>query len=276
MDCLTNLFQPNCLLILGIFVLALALLIVYFESKMREQNHKFSSMFSLVSALADEVNSVKFCLSQNIIGGAVNTNFLNKHLEENNDNNFKNILINVSDDEESEDDESNKDDSNKVESGNEDSDNEDSDDEDNSSTSSGSELELSDNETDDGTVQKLEINSSDLKVFKIKENTLGENELIDFDDLDGNTLENLEEKVQFENDVVTSDNKLFIPNDIIVNENLPSEFKTIHINLEEQSETLDYKKLPVNKLRDIVNEKMLTNDASKLKKNELLKLLGCE
>ena len=47
-------------IILGIFVLAIALLVVYIESKSREQNHKIGSMLSLVSSLAEELNSIKF------------------------------------------------------------------------------------------------------------------------------------------------------------------------------------------------------------------------
>jgi hypothetical protein len=61
-----------------------------------------------------------------------------------------------------------------------------------------------------------------------------------------------------------------------------SDLKTISINLgeeQEQSEdNIDYKKLQLAKLRSIVVEKGLTNnsEASKLKKPELLKLLGAE
>jgi hypothetical protein len=263
MACLTDLFNTNCLIILGIFVLTIALLTVYFESKIREQNHKFSSMFSLISALADEVNAVKLSTAQNIMSGGFNNTFFNKHLEENINsinNNFKNILINVSDDEEDED----SDEENTV--------NEDS--EDGAETSD-----------DDNTVQNLEINSSDVKVLKIKEDNLGGNnsdfnDLDDLDDLDETLLDNLEEQLQLDNDIELLDNKLSLQEikepEISNNEISSSEFKTIHVNLEEQNETLEYKKLPVNKLRDIVTEKLLTNDASKMKKQELLKLLGCE
>ena len=61
-----------------------------------------------------------------------------------------------------------------------------------------------------------------------------------------------------------------------------SDLKTISINLGEESEknddNIDYKKLQLAKLRSIVVEKGLTNnsEASKLKKPELLKLLGAE
>ena len=38
----------------------------------------------------------------------------------------------------------------------------------------------------------------------------------------------------------------------------------------------DYKKLSINKLREIVVEKGIVVDASKLKKNDVLKMLGAE
>ena len=59
--------------------------------------------------------------------------------------------------------------------------------------------------------------------------------------------------------------------------NISADLKTISINLEDtHSDSLDYKKLSLPKLRSIVSEKGLATDASKLKKNELLKLLGAE
>ena len=55
--------------------------------------------------------------------------------------------------------------------------------------------------------------------------------------------------------------------------------KSINISsLEEvkNSDSIDYKKFTLSKLRSIVVEKELVVDSSKLKKNELLKLLGAE
>ena len=53
-----------------------------------------------------------------------------------------------------------------------------------------------------------------------------------------------------------------------------SDLKSIHANLEEtNTDHSDYKKLSLPKLRSIVTEKGLAQDASKLKKNELIKLL---
>ena len=53
-----------------------------------------------------------------------------------------------------------------------------------------------------------------------------------------------------------------------------TDLKTININLDEiHADSIDYKKLPLPKLRSIVTDKGLAEDASKLKKQELLKLL---
>ena len=56
------------------------------------------------------------------------------------------------------------------------------------------------------------------------------------------------------------------------------DFKQISISgLEKDvidSETMDYKKFSLNKLKSVVVEKGLIKDSSKLKKNELLNLLG--
>jgi heme/copper-type cytochrome/quinol oxidase subunit 2 len=43
MASLTDLFNPTFLMFLGILVLVVALMVVYFESKMRDQNHKMES-----------------------------------------------------------------------------------------------------------------------------------------------------------------------------------------------------------------------------------------
>ena len=63
------------------------------------------------------------------------------------------------------------------------------------------------------------------------------------------------------------------------NDNIKSmDLKSINITLEETKpeQPLDYKKMALPKLRSVVAEKGLSSDSSKLKKNELLKLLGAE
>ena len=60
---MTDLFNPTFFMFLGILVLVVALVVVYFESKSREQNHKIASMLSLVSTLAEDMNGVKMGLN---------------------------------------------------------------------------------------------------------------------------------------------------------------------------------------------------------------------
>jgi hypothetical protein len=62
-----------------------------------------------------------------------------------------------------------------------------------------------------------------------------------------------------------------------MDELLTSDLKTISItDLEEPNKKQDYKKMPINKLREVVVEKGIIAEASKLKKQDILKLLGDE
>tara|TARA_B110000285_G_scaffold219646_1_gene270465 strand:- start:472 stop:1260 length:789 start_codon:yes stop_codon:yes gene_type:complete len=63
MPSLTDLLNPTFFLLLAILLLCSALTFVYFESKMREQNHKINSMLSLISTLAEDMNGVKLGLN---------------------------------------------------------------------------------------------------------------------------------------------------------------------------------------------------------------------
>ena len=113
MTSFADLFNPTFLIFLGIILLVTAILFLYFENKLREQNHKIASMLSLVSSLAEELNGVKLGLNHlSMIGAGHDIHFSNlqnfqpfKHLEENlNTSNEQNNLIVVSDDEDSDND----------------------------------------------------------------------------------------------------------------------------------------------------------------------------
>ena len=134
MSSLTDLFNPTFLMFLGILVLVVALLVVYFESKMRDQNHKIASMLSLVSTLAEDMNGVKMGLNHlamNRVGGSAAQNSFQQPLGQQNMPFFvkeENKLIEVSDDESSEDesdnDEDDEDDECKIENADDSEDNE--------------------------------------------------------------------------------------------------------------------------------------------------------
>jgi hypothetical protein len=245
---------------LGILLLVVALLVVYFENKMRDQNHKIASMLSLVSTLAEDMNGVKFGLNhlaRNTMATNVdplNTAFISSD---------ENKLITVSDDENDSDEES-------VSTFERNDDNE--------------EEEDDDNEEDEESSDSDELSShNDVKVLKLniskeadENEEYEENEnLDDLEDLD----DSLSETSNLETSEFVDDQPELMENLEDLNEGpiSASVLKTINIDLEEpQVESLDFKKLPLPKLRSIVAEKGLSSDASKLKKNELLKLLGSE
>jgi hypothetical protein len=264
MPSLTDLFNPTFLMFLGILVLVVALLVVYFESKMREQNHKITSMLSLVSSLAEELNGVKFGLNHlSMRGGVPFTQFIPPiHLAENENERNEKKLISVSDDEDTDEDEL---DEYEL----------DEDDNDESTSHNDSDVELSDedsildiDETDNVKVLKLNIESNN----NDDENILETKEFNDhFSD-----VESLSSKSSSLSIKQTSETFSLEENKNNSNEISQTEFKTININLEEQLDSQEYKKFTLNKLRIIVAEKGLSTDSNKLKKNELLKLLGVE
>jgi hypothetical protein len=257
MTSLTDLFNPTFLMFLGILVLVVALIVVYFESKMREQNHKINSMFSIVSTLAEDMTGMKMGINQ--IAGTqflqpANERTFYQPLEEKRDN----TLITVSDDEE--DDEDDEEDS-IVEEGSVDS-------------ISINNIEDVDLDVDDDLDELSDDELSDqeqIKVFKLNISKEEKDEEEDADDEEESDMEEL----QSDNDL--DDLEETTPIDPVSKIDT-SELKTISINLEEPVEKIDYKKLQLPKLKSIVVEKGLTtaSDASKLKKAELLKLLGIE
>jgi hypothetical protein len=263
MSSLADLFSPTFLIFLGILILVACLLVVYFENKAREQNHRIASMLSLVSTLAEDVNGIKFGLNHlavNYIGGG-------QPLEQNTEtNNFLNQenLIPVSDDEEDDeeddDDDFEDDDSNTT-------------DDENSALllDDDNNMELIENEVDSDSDSEFG-DKSDIKILKI--NISNEDNDEDIDNLELETSNDLNEiSDDLDEAEILGDEEQITetPNFDISN------LKTINIHLEEnKNDATDYKKLSIQKLRSIVAEKGLAEDTSKLKKQDLFKLLGVE
>ena len=288
MTALSELFTPTFLMFLGILLLVIALVVVYFESKMRDQNHKIASMLSLVSTLAEDMNGVKMGLNQvamgqmggqqmGQMGGQMGQmaqqmdrqqmGIQSQPLENSNKSLYlqeANNLIAVSDDDDSEeDDESVMDDS----------------DSDIDADSLSHDARDSDDESSD---EEEEV----VKVLRLNIPAPGSNEdmgmdgLEDLDDLMDEALSvSSSESSEYQLDIQSSD--IIAAEEIKAETHLnisASDFKTINISLEEETgaESVDYKKLPLPKLRNIVTERGLAADAAKMKKNELLKLLEAE
>jgi hypothetical protein len=264
MASLTDLFNPTFLMFLGILVLVVALLVIYFETKFRDQNHKISSMLSLVSSLAEEVNGTKMIIHQLAMNPQMQQQaqfFQNNNstLERTNLQN-KNDLIDVSDDEESDSDSDS-----------------DSDDEDSVSDDAASVDEDSDSD---------EKPNSDIKVFRlnisedlnqIDEDSKSLAESLDEESLDEASLDEASLDEASLEDLDDSSSESIQETDVKKIDNF-MDLKSINITLEETKteQYVDYKKMGLPKLRSVVVEKGLSSDSSKLKKNELLKLLGIE
>jgi hypothetical protein len=246
MSLLTSFINPSTLLCLGIVAFVGGLLYIHIESKSREQNHKISSMLSLVSSLADEVNSIKHVLNNNRHPNTTT-------LRVNEDNNR---LIDVSDGSDSESElDSDEESDSELEP---DSDNE-------------SELDSDDEESETRRVE-IEIDNSKCILDTI-DSTIKVLKL----DI-GAVLNNTEDEQSSSDDLESELSFDELPLDDPDKETISTyDLKTIQLtNLEDISTVVvDYKKMSVPMLRSVIKDKKLSNDPSKLKKPELLKLLGC-
>ena len=279
MASLADLFNPTFLMFLGILVLVAALIVVYFESKIRDQNHKIASMLSLVSTLAEDMNGIKLGLNHLAVtsfGAANRQPFFQPPLEDE-DEEEEDEDEDEEDEEDEEQEQNNKEEKkeHKLISVSDDDDNSDSDSESNADDEESLLDSVSDSDSESNGREISDHN--DIKVLKLNiANDLFDNnertkDLEDLEDLE--VLEdNLSDtqSVELNSELLTAEEK---------NEDnlLTTDFKTININLEESNnESIDYKKLSLTKLRSIVSEKGLSLDSSKLKKQDLLKLLGVE
>ena len=283
MPSLSELFTPTFLMFLGILLLVVAIVVVYFESKMRDQNHKIASMLSLVSTLAEDMSGVKMGLNQvaryqmsgQQMGGSAPQS-QPQQSQQPLENQSKSLflqesenLIAVSDDDSEDDTEGAIDD---------DSDMDDSDSDSDSCADSHSDY----SESGERAVKVLRLNIQELGDSNMNLNNAftGAEELENLDDLLDDELsvssgESSEYHLELTSaDIISAEE---IKADTPVNISA-SDLKTINISLEEPTllEPVDYKKLPLPKLRTIVAERGLADDAAKMKKNELLKLLSID
>jgi hypothetical protein len=238
---LTELLNPSFFLFLGILLLAISFLIFYFENKMRDQNHKINSMFSLVSSITEELNNVNMRMHYVMSGGQsipVSDPTIHK-VTVNQSNNMD--KIDVSDDDDSEGEDSEGEDSE----GDEDDEDEEGEDDEDDEDDEEEEGEGDDEKT---YYQGEESSLPDLEEF----DDLEEDKKILVEELQSYSLE--KEEISLSNDL-----------------------KSIHISFDQPTTNkVDYKKLSVNQLRALVVEKGLVSseEVNKLKKGDLYKLLG--
>jgi lipopolysaccharide export LptBFGC system permease protein LptF len=249
----SNLFSSSFLLSIAIFILIGGIILAYVSYKLSEQDHKLNSMIGLISTMAEELHFFRSKLNnlpKNNINEFNNTDKIIQlsNFEDNND------LIDVSDNDEEDEDEEEED---EEEEDGDDDENEDDDEEDEDEED---EDEENDNDNDDVLdVINLSLENENLDNDEIED--LGSNEL------------KLTKTIHLENPLV--EQEIMNLND--KHEELLGDDLTFLKNISEEDDSkTDYKKMSVNKLRDIVVTKGLSQDSSRLKKNELLKLLGDE
>jgi hypothetical protein len=273
MTSLSDIFSLSFFVYLGITILIVALVVVYFESKMREQNHVINNMVLLTKTLVEEMNAVKFESYNNSRNIEIQQEMPIEYSKP-----FSS-KIDVSDDESDEeyDDE-------------EDLDEEDLDEE---------EFDVDDETVDESIhdIQDIDDDKStehSTKIIKIENNDYSIADSLSecLDEFDEEPSDDIINEIV--GDDIPEINEHYIKKmldikcDTIVDEH--SDLKTISIlgDLESKEETkeeqptsgenIDYKKLQLAKLRSIIIEKELASsaDANKMKKHELLKLLGIE
>lgn len=283
MTSLADLFNPTFFIILGIVTLFIALLVVYFESKIRDQNHKIASMLSLVSTLAEDMNDVKMGLNHLAVTSAngggeqsiPHTMSQDLGLVEEEENSQH--LIEVSDDEDESEDESEEE---SIES----SENDDTEDETDDEPVKIIKLNIYENDDEAHEDDVHDVADSYYEANHLEFNPEDHLEALeDMGDIPEMSEEYTEDILRLKYDEAKNDTSLVERNFLVEETTVPSssELKTISINLGEdaQSEHIEYKKLQLTKLRSIAVEKGLatSSDVQKLKKPEILmRLMGVE
>jgi hypothetical protein len=254
---LSDILTVPFLISLGITLLLIGLVGFFFVQRLQEQNHKISSMFGLVTTMAEEMNFIRGRLQMMSYQGPINQvsaqNFEKQELVEEN-------LIPVSDDDDDDDDDDEDEDD-------EDEDDEDDDDEDDEETMV---IELS--HDPNGGVKVINFDELLKSTEEPEENDNNSEELGDLDELDDIEEIDDENDDSEQNGSDNSEVKQLNASDL--------EFiKSIDIsNLEESEDknVIDYKKMSLNKLKEIAVAKGLVTENSKATKNAILKLLGSE
>ena len=274
---LSMLYDVNFIIGLLITIVLITIVAFYFSQRIEDQTEKISAVSVVVQAIAGELHELKYRIGGGggVGGGVSNVNVVpvvneEQAIELSECDNIN--LIAVSDDEESDDEQDNvksihigdchnhdivlKEIMSNDSGSESDSDESESD----SDSDSDSDSESSDSDSDEAVIEELLPDEED----KIDFQNICSDITVTEEDICStlNILDELEELNEL-NDLVEVNG---------TEENVLT--KSVNVSLEE--EVVDYKKMTLSKLRSIVVEKQLSQDASKLKKGDIFKLLGIE
>jgi hypothetical protein len=285
----------SIIMILGISVVAILCgwRFMYLDNQINAQNHKLMSMANLVSVLAGELEIVKSRLGSNS-DGEQNIQYSSDIMIGGSDDMELNAidLISVSDGDVDEDEESVEEDEETVE---EDEETVEEDEESVEDEDLEAEMDLEDSESNEQ-MKLLNLSLANDSAFEMEFEDIvkdiedvSEVKTIHIDSLEGlsTTAETKETETKDETAEAkeTKDETAEAKDSEVLEEQKHAEndFDLKSINISDLSELddlhaskFDYKKMSLNKLREIVVSKGLIADASKLKKHDILKLLEVE
>ena len=246
-----------CVVVSSLFAL---IVLYYFRQQINSLDHKINSMFSLITSITNELNRLTMLQA----GGMEEypTAGYNTQIDVSDDeSNVKHInedaYIGDKDEDDEDDDDEDDDDEDEDD---EDDDDDDDEDEDNN--------EDNDDDDDEGDTSKIiEVIGEDKKIHLVNGDTdnitnikiVDMAELLETEDL----IESLIDVEEIENDMIESTD---VMNELTSDQDEPN-------TTNKSIEIVDYKKLPVKNLKEIVVEKGLVQNASKLSKKQLLELL---
>lgn len=260
-----DIFNTTFFFLLGIVVIAAAVIYLYFENKLKDSAHKLNSMLNLVTSVTEEVRQIQYFIS---IISKNNPSPTSYAVNKVNAPQGGSQLIEVSENEDEDDEESSDEDEDDDESSDEDEDEEDKDEDQVKVDETKNKEEVEEDVNNETKLLKIDLNSSD---------HLGNNmDDLEEDDSDSSSLDSKLEIISIPE--IADINEMKNNIDIEINNDLDmntSEEKIKYV-IDPFNDTVDYKKLSVYNLRSIVKQKGLVEDPSKMKKQDLLKLLSIE
>lgn len=274
---LSMLYDVNFIIGLLITIVLITIVAFYFSQRIEDQTEKISAVSVVVQAIAGELHELKYRIGvgSGVGGGVSNVNVVpvvneEQAIELSECDNIN--LIAVSDDEESDDEQDNVKSIHIGDCHNHDivlkeimsNDSGSESDSDESESDSESDSESSDSDSD-----------SDSEEAVIEELSPDEEDKIDFQNICSD-ITVTEEDICSTLNILDELEELNELNDLVEVNGSEENVLTKSVNVSLEEEVVDYKKMTLSKLRSIVVEKQLSQDASKLKKGDIFKLLGIE
>jgi len=289
--------------ILGISLLLIAGLAIFLIKRMNNQNHKFSSIVGVVTSMADELCRLKTLVTGGIVSSCIKVNTTHDThvsgpslvtVSDESEDEPESIDDSDSDDEDSDDNDAQEDADDDDDEDDDEDDDDDDDDEDDKIQSTQSDIIISSLNEETNIVSSaldevmvfpvdIMLSINDESLIPIEQNT-NTNTIPNEDLSDNLDLTQLQEDTtidlstdNLETDIVETEQLEIIQNTFTEDEK-PSSITSINIQSSTSSSSssgkINYKKLSLDKLRNIVTERgVIIPEISKLKKAELVKIL---